>query len=170
MINIYIVHFSKYCVKNATILIALVISVTALLAFSSTNIVFQYVNAFVKITSPTKDEAVPVGSDLQITGTSQDTATTDCTISIIVNSQYPYQQTQATGPAGPNDYSQWSFTLSPGYATLKAGTNEIVSKASCAEPLLDLVADEKGNYVGHYSVNVTGVSGTGGTAQSGIDE
>src|ERR671930_1583480 len=52
----------------------------------------------VKITSPTKDQQVPVGKDLTISGISIDNATAntnDCKVSVIVNKVRPYQ------PANP---------------------------------------------------------------------
>jgi hypothetical protein len=43
----------------------------------------QYSSAFVNILSPGKGEAVPAGSSLTVTGTSDDNAQTNCDIQIM---------------------------------------------------------------------------------------
>src|ERR671928_1295112 len=54
----------------------------------------------VKITSPTRGQQVPVGKDLTISGTSMDSATSNCQVSVIVNKVKPYQNTTAAGTGG----------------------------------------------------------------------
>ena len=100
----------------------------------------------VKITSPTKFQQVPVGSNLLISGTSKANSTSSCKVSVIVDGIRPYQQAVPT--SGPNDYSKWSFTLASKYTTIKQGENKITAKYFCKDnPKL----------VSFYSVNVTGV-------------
>lgn len=109
----------------------------------------------VRITSPNRDQQVPIGI-LTISGISKDNATSDCHVNVIVNHVKPYQNTSAAGPSGPNDYSNWTFSLTPRYTTIKQGQNEITAKFFCnPHPYI----------ASFYSVNVTGVSLTRGTGQ-----
>jgi hypothetical protein len=102
----------------------------------------------VKITSPTKDEHVPIGKDLMVLGTSLDNPTSNCQVSIIVNAIKPYRQATATGPSGATDYSTWNFFLTSKYTTIKEGPNKITAKYTCSDnPSLR----------SFYNVNVTGV-------------
>ena len=124
---------------------------------------FPFASAFVNIVSPSKGEAVPAGSTLIVSGTSDDTAQTNCNIQIIVNDKRPYQDTI---PVEPGDYSKWTFVVNPQYAEIEEGINTITSKASCDTPhepflVLDPLTRQ---YVKHYSINVTGVP-----AGAGVD-
>jgi len=103
----------------------------------------------VKITLPIKGQQVPIGN-LVISGTSKDNINSNCYVNVIVNDVKPYQNASATGPGGVNDYSNWTFSLTPKYATLKEGvSNKITAKFSCSSnPTL----------ASFYSVNVTGLS------------
>ena len=141
--------------KTAIVIIVLVLSLTATTGF------IPFASAFVNIVSPSKGEAVPAGSSLEISGTSNDNAQTNCKIQVIVNDKRPYQETT---PVGPGDYSKWIFIVSPQYAEIEVGINKITSKAICDaahDPFLVLDPITK-QYVKHYSINVTGVpSGAG---------
>ena len=123
--------------------------------------VFSYASAFVNIVSPPKGEAVPAGSHLTVSGTSDDNAQINCNIQIIVNGVRPYQDTI---PVAPGDYSEWTFVVNPQYAGIEEGINTLTSKAICDSPhepflVLDPLTRQ---YVKHYSINVTGVpSGLG---------
>jgi len=143
------------CAKTAIVIIALVLSLTASTGF------IPFASAFVNIVSPSKGEPVPAGSSLEISGTSNDNAQTNCKIQIIVNDKRPYQETT---PVGPGDYSKWVFIVTPQYSEIEEGINKITSKGTCDaayEPLLVLDPLTK-QYVKHYSINVTGVpSGAG---------
>jgi hypothetical protein len=106
----------------------------------------------VKITSPTKDQQVPVGKDLTVSGTSTDNATAKCEVSVIVNNVKPYQPAISTvGPGrtgGAADYSKWKFDITSKYTTIKPGENRITAKYECENnPALKSFS----------SVNVTGV-------------
>jgi hypothetical protein len=103
----------------------------------------------VRITSPTKGQRVPAGGVLAISGISKDNTTSDCHVNVIVNNVKPYQNASATGHGGANDYSNWTFNLTPKYTTIKEGiNNKIVAKFYCnPNPTL----------ASFYSVNVTGV-------------
>jgi hypothetical protein len=131
------------------------------LSIASSTGLLQYANAFVNIVSPSKGEAVPAGSSLTVSGTSDDNTQFSCNIQIIVNDHRPYQDTI---PVAPGDYSDWTFVVSPEYAEIEEGVNTITSKAICDAPYesflkLDPLTRQ---YVKHYSINVTGVpSGTG---------
>ena len=108
--------------KTAIVIIVLVLSLTATTGF------IPFVSAFVNIVSPSKGEPVPAGSSLEISGTSNDNAQTNCKIQVIVNNKRPYQETT---PVGPGDYSKWIFIVSPQYAEIEVGINKITSKAIC---------------------------------------
>src|ERR671931_2109276 len=109
----------------------------------------------VKITSPTKDQQVPVGKDLTISGISIDNATSNCQVSIIVNKVRPYQPANPT--SGPNDYSKWNYVLTSKYTTIKPGANRITAKYECANNL---------GLKSFSSVNVTGVQQVATTTSS----
>jgi hypothetical protein len=122
---------------------------------------FEAANAFIHITSPPKEEAVPAGAPLEISGDSSDTAQSNCKILVVVDDKQPYQEATPTGPGGTNDYSTWSFTVSPPYAEIEEGLNKITAKASCDSLLSpelkqDLLTKQ---YEKHYSINVTGIPG-----------
>src|ERR671918_2334811 len=126
---------------------------------------FQYASAFVNIVSPERGEAVPAGSSLTISGTSDDNPQFNCKIQIIVNDHRPYQDTI---PVALGDYSQWTFVVNPQYAEIEEGINTITSKASCdalLEPVLKLDPLTR-QYVKHYGINVTGVPAG---VQGGVD-
>jgi hypothetical protein len=106
----------------------------------------------IKITSPTRDQQLPVGKDLTVSGTSIDNATSnDCKVSVIVNKVRPYQPTTATGAGGAADYSKWKFDITSKYTIIKPGENRITSKYECA-------SNPDAN--SFSSVNVTGISST----------
>ena len=107
--------------------------------------------AEVKITLPSKGQQVPLGGIL-VSGTSSANATTDCTVSIVINGVRPYQRAVPTGHGGANDYTNWTFTATQKYAVIKQGQNKITAKMACPQNL---------NYTKFYSVNVTGVTGKG---------
>ena len=108
--------------------------------------------AGVKITSPTRDQQVPVGS-LKISGTSTANATSnDCTVYALWDDLKPYQKVEPTGPSGQGDYSNWTFTYTKNYHLINPGINELTAKITClANPT---------NITKFYSVNVTGVGGS----------
>ena len=107
----------------------------------------------VNITSPTKGQQVPLGKDLTILGTSIGNASTsNCQVIVGLNEIRPYQSATGTGPGGAKDYSKWSFTLTPKYATLKPGPdNKITARYKCS-------SNNNPNLVLISSVNVTGVA------------
>ncbi|HET7284334.1 MAG TPA: hypothetical protein VFI70_06575 [Nitrososphaeraceae archaeon] len=102
----------------------------------------------VTITSPKDGQQVPVGQDLQVTGTSNPNAASDCKITVNLNRIRPNQPVVANGPGGANDYSQWSFTITPNYAPIQEGQNRISARISCDTNTLKQFAH----------VNVTGVA------------
>ena len=112
-----------------------------------------------RITSPARDQKVPAGAILTISGVSKDNATSDCHVNVNVNHVRPYQNTSAAGPGGPNDYSNWTFSLTPKYTAIKQGLNEITAKFFC-KPDSDRAS--------FYSMNVTGIPAAG--VQSGGGE
>ena len=105
--------------------------------------------AEVKITSPSKGQQVQPGGIL-VSGTSSANATTDCTVSVVINGIRPYQRAVPTGHGGANDYSNWTFTATQGYTVIKQGQNKMTAKMSCPQNL---------NFTKFYSINVTGVAG-----------
>src|SRR5918999_321487 len=107
----------------------------------------------IKITSPTTGQQVPVG-ELTISGISTDNATTDCTVYADWNNTKPLQIAVATGPAGVNDYSRWTFTYNADYHLITNGTNNLTSKLSCVDGSTSVTT----NLTQFYSVNVIGVA------------
>jgi hypothetical protein len=105
--------------------------------------------AEVKITSPSKGQQVQPGGIL-VSGTSSANATSDCTVSVVINGIRPYQRAVPTGHGGANDYSNWTFTATQGYTVIKQGQNKMTAKMSCPQNL---------NFTKFYSINVTGVAG-----------
>ena len=112
----------------------------------------------VRITSPIRDQQVPAGTIITISGVSKDNSTSDCHVNVNVNHVRPYQNTSATGPGGTNDYSNWTFSLTPKYTVIKQGLNEITAKFFC-NPNPDVAS--------FYSMNVTGISPAGAQASGG---
>ncbi|HEY6882836.1 MAG TPA: hypothetical protein VI278_02235 [Nitrososphaeraceae archaeon] len=108
------------------------------------------------ITSPTKGQQVPIGKDLTILGTSIGNASTsNCQVIVGLNQIRPYPSATGTGPGGAKDYSKWSFTLTPKYATLKPGPdNKITARYKCSGANIN----NNPNLVLIKSVNVTGVA------------
>jgi hypothetical protein len=85
----------------------------------------------VTITSPTDGQQVPIGQDLAVTGTSIANSDSGCKINVNLNRARPSQPATATGPGGPNDYSQWSATLTSNYTSIQEGENRIGARISC---------------------------------------
>jgi hypothetical protein len=101
----------------------------------------------VTIISPKDGQKVPVGQDLEVTGTSMANDASGCKITVNLNRVKPYQPAVAAGPGGANDYSQWSFTITSQYAPLQEGQNRVAAKIDCGVP----------QQFAH--INVTGVAG-----------
>jgi peptidoglycan/xylan/chitin deacetylase (PgdA/CDA1 family) len=106
-------------------------------------------NNAITITSPQDGQKVPVGQDLQVTGTSIANAASGCKITVNLNRVKPYQPAVAAGLGGDNDYSQWTFTTTSQYAPIEEGQNRVTSKISCSD-------DPNLKQFAH--VNVTGVA------------
>ena len=103
----------------------------------------------VKIVSPARDQKVPAGKNLTVIGTSIDNATSNCIVSISLNGIKPYQRATGAGPNGATDYSLWGFLLTPKYAPVKEGENQLKAKFSCID---------NPSLVSYYSANITGIS------------
>ncbi len=112
----------------------------------------------VKITSLKAGESVPAAGNLTVMGSSSDTGTSSCQVSVIVNDVKPYQTAVATGSGGANDYSQWKFTVTPNYTAIKEGQNKITSRVMCPGTGVDLTK--------WFGINVTGVTGAAAAAVS----
>jgi hypothetical protein len=113
--------------------------------------IIKYPNAHnVRTTSPVNGEKVPIGKNLVVSGISVGNSNAtyiNCHISIMVNGIKPYRTATASGPSGSDDYSKWTFTLTPNL--IKAGQNKITAMYSCANSPMSL---------SHYSINVTGIN------------
>ena len=109
------------------------------------------------ITSPTKGQQGPIGKDLTILGTSIGNASTsNCQVIVGLDEIRPYPSATGTGPGGAKDYSKWSFTLTPKYATLKPGPdNKITARYKCSGTSIN---NDNPNLILIKSVNVTGVA------------
>lgn len=84
----------------------------------------------IEITSPQDGQQVPIG-ELTIEGTSSDDAEGNCQVYADVNDMTPMQNATASGRAGVNDYSNWTFTYTPEYQVITEGVNELTAKISC---------------------------------------
>jgi hypothetical protein len=108
----------------------------------------------IKITSPHKDQQVPLGSNVVVSGISSpspaDKKQTDCMVSVLLNAVKPYQKAVATGHGGSTDYSTWRYGITPKYAAINQGQNKITAKISCAANPTNLTK--------FNSLNVTGIS------------
>ncbi|HKI10188.1 MAG TPA: hypothetical protein VKA09_17510, partial [Nitrososphaeraceae archaeon] len=116
----------------------------------------------IKINSPLSGQEVPVG-ELNISGTSTDTAATDCNVLVDVNDIKPLQNTTATGFRGQDDYSKWTFTYTKEYHLITEGPNELTAKLSCNEIYPNTTtAVPMSNFTNGkskwYSINVTGIA------------
>lgn len=103
----------------------------------------------IKILSPKNGKEIPDGN-LTIFGTSTDSEKSNCSVSVDLNNQKPFQKAKATGPYGENDYSSWTFTYSPSYHTIENGINDLTSKLECVENSKVITK--------WHSINVTGVT------------
>lgn len=116
----------------------------------------------VKITSIEDGDSVPVLGNLTISGTSSDDASSACQVSVIANDVKPYQPAIATGSGGPADYSDWEFTITSNYTSIKEGENEITSKVVCPGNGAELTK--------WYGVNVTGTASVNANSSEQGDE
>jgi hypothetical protein len=111
----------------------------------------------VKIVSPIANQTLPVG-ELNISGTSTDTATTDCNVYVDVNDFKPLQNTTAAGPGGQTDYSNWTFTYTKKYHLITEGQNELTAKVSCnGNSLINDTSNTSTAKSKWYTINVTGM-------------
>ena len=88
----------------------------------------------IKITSPLVGQLVPASSNLVVTGTSSDTASTNCKVYAGLNSYNLYQPAIADGPGGITDYSKWYFKYTPtpaAYYAITPGSNTLIAKLTC---------------------------------------
>jgi hypothetical protein len=114
----------------------------------------------VKIDYPIANQEVPVGK-LNISGSSTDTASDDCSVFVDVNDIKPFQNTTATGPGGQSDYSNWTFTYTEKYKVITEGNNELTAKLTCnGNDIINgngtsNIASEKSKW---YSINITGIA------------
>jgi hypothetical protein len=114
----------------------------------------------VKIDYPIANQEVPVGK-LNISGSSTDTASDDCSVFVDVNDIKPFQNTTATGPGGQSDYSNWTFTYTEKYKLITEGNNELTAKLTCnGNDIINSngtsnIANEKSKW---FSTNITGIA------------
>jgi hypothetical protein len=112
----------------------------------------------IKIVSPIANQTIPVG-ELNVSGTSTDTATTDCNVYVDVNDFRPLQNTTAAGPGGRTDYSNWTFTYTKKYHLITEGQNELTAKISCdGNSLMNSTSNISSAKSKWYSINVTGMA------------
>jgi hypothetical protein len=108
----------------------------------------------VKITSPTANSTIPVWQ-LVIRGISSDTPETNCIVSVDWNDLKPMQNVTASGPAGLDDYSNWTFAYTDAYHIISEGTNELTSKITCYDNPANITNK-------FYSIDVTGMNNNTG--------
>ena len=114
----------------------------------------------IEIISPQDGQRVPGPGDrrlrhrlaareLTIEGTSSDDAESNCQVYADVNDMTPMQNATASGQAGVNDYSNWTFTYTTEYQVITEGANELTAKISCFDAGPSPVSK-------YNSVNITG--------------
>jgi hypothetical protein len=108
----------------------------------------------VKIVSPIRGQKVPADKNLTVIGTSIANSTSNCVVSVTLNGIMPYQKVKAIGPNGTNDYSLWGFVITPTYATIKIGANQLKAKFSCVD---------NPTIVSYYTTNITGIASSNTT-------
>lgn len=136
------------------VLVSIAFTTALLLVSLNTNAIYGQVQnqkIGVNITSPERGKTIPINTNLTVSGKSTDNpATDDCQVAVIVNNVKPYQTATANGSTGaPSDYSRWYFIVGSNYTSIKEGVNEITAKLTCLP-----------NATKWYSVNVTGVLST----------
>jgi hypothetical protein len=96
----------------------------------SHNVVFGQVAKLpsVKIESPLAGDDVGDNNTLIFRGSSSDTSSNECQVSIILNDIRPYQPVV---PIKEGDYSSWTYTLSSSYTVIKDGYNKATAKITC---------------------------------------
>jgi hypothetical protein len=108
----------------------------------------------VKIVSPIRGQKVPADKNLTVIGTSIANSTSNCLVSFTLNGIAPYQRVKAIGPNGTNDYTLWGFVITPNYAPIKVGANQLKAKFSCVDnPTL----------ISYYTTNITGIASSNTT-------
>jgi Ca2+-binding RTX toxin-like protein len=107
---------------------------------------------FVKIVSHGQNQSVPYG-ELNISGVSSDTLTTNCTVYVDWNDLKPFQIVKARAVGNNNnDFSTWTFWYTEKYHLIAPGPNELTAKITC----LDTVTNQP---VSRWnSINITGVT------------
>ena len=107
---------------------------------------------FVKIVSHGQNQSVPYG-ELNISGVSSDTLTTNCTVYVDWNDLKPFQIVKARAVGNNNnDFSTWTFRYTEKYHLIAPGPNELTAKITC----LDTVTNQP---VSRWnSINITGVT------------
>jgi hypothetical protein len=135
-IQIFLYFLSYNIVLNTKELILLFIFVILFLCTLPTNYIIhgqtpELVHN-INITSPDTGQVVPVGN-LTMNGTSSDDASTDCQVYADLNNLIPFQNASATGPAGENDYSKWTFTYTKDYHLITNGSNELTANLFCLD-------------------------------------
>ena len=86
----------------------------------------------IKIVNPITTQNVSTGQELSISGLSSDNSLKNCSVSLIVNDVRPYQNADASGTGGIDDFSQWKFVLRTSYTQIIDGENKITAKLLCS--------------------------------------
>jgi hypothetical protein len=107
---------------------------------------------FVKIVSHGQNQSVSYG-ELNISGVSSDTLTTNCTVYVDWNDLKPFQIVKARAVGNNNnDFSTWTYRYTEKYHLIAPGPNELTAKITC----LDTVTNQP---VSRWnSINITGVT------------
>ncbi len=86
----------------------------------------------IKIVNPITTQNVSTGQELSISGISSDNSLKNCSVFLIVNDVRPYQNADASGTGGIDDFSQWKFVLRTSYTQIIDGENKITAKLLCS--------------------------------------
>jgi hypothetical protein len=146
-------HLLQPMRKLLVLVILFVVFTFSVVNSNSINIAYAYVD----ITSPSKGQQIPVATPLIIKGTSTSANESNhCTVSVIINSNFPYHKVTPIGSNGTRDYTTWQFIGNHSYGTVKLGLNRITGKYSCF-PNTD-TSDTQPDFVKHHSVNIIGIA------------
>ena len=140
----------------------LIIIVVGLIPFPFLSVYAQAMqDPDIDITSPNNYDHVPMG-DLSVHGTSSDDAASFCEVGVILNKDTPYQNATALGEGGQDDYSEWSYTITPSYTNIEEGLNEIASRIVCYENGVNASSWSTVNVTGDPSLHQPGSNLTQG--------
>ena len=87
---------------------------------------------WIKITEPTKGQAIEIGQDIGISGEVSDGISKDCRLFVLVNNAKSSQKAIPVDLKGNHVISQWKFVIDGNYELFYEGKNTITAKLYCS--------------------------------------